>query len=38
MIVEIRESAKKDLKKLDKFNAMRILKSIKKLEDYPEEN
>ena len=36
MIVEIGESAKKDLKKLDKSVAIRILKSIKRLEEYPD--
>ena len=35
MIVEIQECAKKDLKKIDKSIAMRILKNIKKLEKYP---
>ena len=35
MIVQIQESAKKDLKKLDKNLALRILKSIQKLENYP---
>ena len=35
MIVKIQERAKKDLKKIDKSIAMRILKNIKKLEKYP---
>jgi len=36
MIVTIQESAKKDLKKIDKTVALRILKNIKKLENYPD--
>ena len=35
MIVEIQESAKKDLKKIDKQQALKILIQIKKLENYP---
>jgi len=35
MIVEIQEGAKKDLKKIDKSIAIRILANIKKLENYP---
>lgn len=35
MIVEIQESAKKDLKKIDKKQALKILKYIKNLEKYP---
>jgi len=35
MIVKIQESAKKDLKKIDNSTAIRILISIKKLENYP---
>jgi len=34
MIVSIQESAKKDLKKIDKQIVLRILKNIKKLENY----
>jgi len=34
MIVSIQESAKKDLKKIDKQIVLRILKNIKKLKDY----
>lgn len=36
MIIEIQESAKKDLKKIDKFEALKILKQLKNLEEYPE--
>jgi len=36
MNIEIQESAKKDLKKIDKKNALYILKQIKKLETYPQ--
>jgi len=36
MIILLQESAKKDLKKIDKTMVIRILKSIKKLEDYPD--
>jgi len=35
MIIEIQESAKKDLKKIDKQQALKILIQIKKLENYP---
>ncbi len=35
MIVEIQESAKKDLKKIDRQYALKILKQVKKLENYP---
>jgi mRNA interferase RelE/StbE len=35
MIVEIQESAKKDLKKIDKNQALKILKQLKNLENYP---
>ena len=35
MQIEIQDSAYKDLKKLDKTNALKILQTIKKLEDYP---
>ncbi|MFK5976603.1 MAG: type II toxin-antitoxin system RelE/ParE family toxin [Sulfurovum sp.] len=35
MIVEIQESAKKDLKKIDKTSAIKILKSMQNLNDYP---
>ena len=35
MIVSIQESAKKDLRKIDKQVVLRILKNIKKLENYP---
>ena len=35
MIVKVQESAKKDLKKIDKFIAINILKKIKLLENYP---
>ncbi len=35
MIVEIQESAKKDLRKIDKKQALKILIQIKELEDYP---
>jgi len=36
MIIKIQASAKKDLKKIDKSQALMILKQIKKLESYPE--
>ena len=36
MRVEIQESAKKDLKKIDKYKALGILKKIKGLEEYPD--
>ncbi len=35
MILKIQESAKKDLKKIDKKIALKILKQIQKLENYP---
>ncbi|MEA2111472.1 MAG: type II toxin-antitoxin system RelE/ParE family toxin [Campylobacterota bacterium] len=35
MIIEIQESAKKDLKSIDKTKALKILKQIKNLEDFP---
>ena len=35
MRIEIQESAKKDLKKIDKSTAINILKKIKELEKYP---
>ena len=35
MIIEIQESAKKDLKKIDKSFAIKILQSISTLKDYP---
>ena len=35
MKIEIQESAKKDLKKIDKHRAITILKKIKALEKYP---
>ncbi len=35
MRVEVQESAKKDLKKIDKYRALGILKKIKGLESYP---
>ena len=35
MNIEIQESAKKDLKKIDKKQALKILTQIKKLENYP---
>ena len=35
MRVEIQESAKKDLKKIDKSTALKILKQLKNLEAYP---
>ena len=35
MIIEIQESAKKDLKKIDKKQALKILKQLKILENYP---
>ena len=35
MIVKVQESAKKDVKKIDKFIAINILKKIKLLENYP---
>lgn len=36
MKIEIQESAKKDLKKLDKPIALKILQEIKKLESFPD--
>jgi mRNA interferase RelE/StbE len=35
MLIDIQDSAYKDLKKLDKSDAIKILQTIKKLEDYP---
>ena len=35
MRIELQESAKKDLKKIDKYRALGILKKIKGLESYP---
>ncbi len=35
MNVSIQESAKKDLKKIDKAFALKILQSLEKLKDYP---
>jgi len=35
MRVEVQESAKKDLKKIDKKQALKILQHIKQLEKYP---
>ena len=35
MIIEIQESAKKDLRKIDKKQALKILIQIKELENYP---
>ncbi len=35
MTIEIQESAKKDLKQIDKTVAMQILKKLKNLENYP---
>ncbi len=35
MKIEIQESAKRDLKNIDKFIAKTILNKIKKLENYP---
>ena len=35
MIIKIQESAKKDLKKLPKQDALKILKEIEKLENFP---
>lgn len=35
MQIDIQESAYKDLKKIDKTDAIKILQTIKKLEDYP---
>ena len=35
MIIKIQERAKKDLKRIDKQNVIKILKNIKKLENYP---
>ena len=35
MLINIQDSAYKDLKKLDKSEAIKILQTIKKLEDYP---
>ena len=36
MTVEIQESAKKDLKQIDKYQALQILKKIQKLDKYPD--
>jgi len=36
MRVEIQESAKKDLKKIDRYKALGILKKIQDLESYPD--
>ena len=36
MIISFQESAKKDLRKIDKQVVLRILKNIQKLEDYPD--
>ena len=35
MKIKIQERAKKDLKKIDKQNVIKILKNIQKLENYP---
>lgn len=35
MNVSIQESAKKDLKKIDKASALKILQSLEKLKNYP---
>lgn len=35
MLINIQDSACKDLKKLDKSEVIKILQTIKKLEDYP---
>ena len=35
MLIDIQDSTYKDLKKLDKSDAIKILQTIKKLEDYP---
>jgi mRNA interferase RelE/StbE len=35
MRVEVQESAKKDLKRIDKYKALGVLKKIKDLESYP---
>lgn len=35
MTVELRESAIKDMKQIDKTTAIRLLRDIKKLEHYP---
>jgi len=35
MIIEIQESAKKDLRKIDKKQALKILIQIRELENYP---
>jgi mRNA interferase RelE/StbE len=35
MIIEIQESAKKDLKKIDKSSALKLLQSMEKLKEYP---
>jgi len=35
MTIEIQESAKKDLKQIDKTVAIQILKKLKNLENYP---
>ena len=35
MLIDIQDSAYKDLKKIDKSDAIKILQTIKKLEDYP---
>jgi|SaaInlStandDraft_4_1057021.scaffolds.fasta_scaffold122255_2 mRNA interferase RelE/StbE len=35
MNIQVQESAKKDLKKLDKLQALKILQAIQKLKDFP---
>lgn len=35
MLIDIQDSAYKDLKKIDKSDTIKILQTIKKLEDYP---
>ena len=35
MLIDIQDSAYKDLKKIDKSDAIKVLQTIKKLEDYP---
>ena len=36
MNIKIQESAKKDLRKIDKQQALKLLKQIKRLETYPQ--
>ncbi|KIM12249.1 MAG: plasmid stabilization protein [Sulfurovum sp. FS08-3] len=36
MTIKIQASAKKDLKKIDKTTAIKILEAIRKLENYPD--